>query len=614
MIFSPSCPCPQIETSPCPGHPPLGRLNSAATPEAGTVCYGTLSGSTCQNGYDQYDNLLNRTDARGVVTTYAYDGLNRLTGVSYNVTNAGGVQATPSVSFAYGNDSSCNSAHGAGCIGQLVTMTDGVGSENYTYNNVEQLSQLQKVVSALTYTTSYAYNLAGQLTSLTYPSGRVVQQSVDAIGRLCEVAPTTTGCGTSSSPFATGLAYSAAGQMTGFKYGNGIYAAFGFSPDRLQLNCIDYSTTNRSSCTHDGTTKFGLSYSYPATPGNNGLISSITDSVEPGRTVSYTYDSLYRLLTAQTSGSSNYPVWGLTEKYDRYGNRHEQDKNMNTCINVTCPTPSFSVSTVTNRLIGPPYAYDASGNMTNDGINTLVYDAENHVVSSSSGSGSGTYTYDGNGQRVEKVSGGTTIVTIFAGSQVLAEYYNNAQPSSPTNEYIYAGSLMIASIQSGTTDYWHNDHLSPRVRTDTSGNVADQRGTFPFGENWYPTSTTAPYMFTSYYRDYEAAGNDYAQARTYVGGLGRFSSPDPVSGSTSDPQSLNRYSYVRNMPVMLTDPFGLTPSCNTAKNPDTSQPQDSKSGGGPRQLTPATRSVPHRTLPVRTHVIRIRGTTAAAAA
>lgn len=35
------------------------------------------------------------------------------------------------------------------------------------------------------------------------------------------------------------------------------------------------------------------------------------------------------------------------------------------------------------------------------------------------------------------------------------------------------------------------------------------------------------------------------------------------------------------MPVMLTDPFGQTPSCNTVKNHDTSQPQDSKSGRGP---------------------------------
>jgi RHS repeat-associated protein len=222
--------------------------------------------------------------------------------------------------------------------------------------------------------------------------------------------------------------------------------------------------------------------------------------------------------------------------------------------------------------------------MTNDGINALVYDAENRVTSATNGSGSGTYTYDGNGHRVEKVGGGNTIVTILVGAQVLAEYYNGAAPSSPTNEYIYAGSMKIASIQSGTTDYWHNDHLSPRVRTDTSGNVADQRGTFPFGETWYTPNSSAPWVFTTYYRDVEAEGNDYAQARTYVGDLGRFSSPDPLAGSTSDPQSLNRYSYVRNMPVMLTDPFGLFPpgTCPpVAQNRNSSDSQDSKSGGGP---------------------------------
>jgi RHS repeat-associated protein len=558
----------------------LGRLNGATTPEAGMVCLGTVSSGACQsNGYDAYDNLLYRTDARGVVTSYGYDGLNRLTSVSYNVSGATGVAATPTVTFTYGNTSSCNSAHGAGCIGQLITMTDGAGSENYTYNGLEELTQLTKVIGSATYTSSYAYNLAGELTSLTYPSGRVVQQSVDPIGRLCEVAPSTTGCGTAASPFATGLAYSAAGQMTSFKYGNGIYASFGFSTDRLQLNCLDYSTTNRGgSCTHDGTTKFGLSYSYAAAPSNNGLISGITDSVDNGRTATYTYDSLYRLLTAKTAGSANYPAWGLSETYDRYGNRPAQTAIAGTCVApMTCPQPSFAVSTTTNRLIGSPYAYDASGNMTDDGINTLVYDAENRVTSATNGSASGTYTYDGNGQRVEKSSGGTTVVTIFAGAQILAEYNNGAAPSSPTNEYIYAGNQRILQIASGTSYYFQNDHLSLRMRTDTSGNIVDQRGTFPYGEGWYGTAGST-FVFTTYKRDTES-GNDYAQARTYVSGLGRFSSPDPVTGSTSDPQSLNRYSYVRNMPVMLTDPFGTCPAVAQDRHSDDSR--DANSGGGP---------------------------------
>lgn len=571
----------------------LGRLNSATTPEAGTVCFGTVSSGVCQsNGYDPFDNLLYRTDARGVVTNYIYDSLNRLLGVTYPTVPTG-VSAMPNNCETTGspsNNANVCFTYGTSAVsynnGQLITMTDGVGSENYTYNALEQLTKLQKVISGTTYTTQYAYNLAGQGTALTYPSGRVVQQSVDAIGRLCEVAPTTTGCGTAASPFATGLAYSAAGQMTGFKYGNGLYASFGFSPDRLQLNCIDYSTTNRgTTCTHDGTTKFGLSYSYPTAPSNNGLISSITDGVDNGRSATYTYDSLYRLVTAQTAGSTNYPAWGLSETYDRYGNRSKQTAIAGTCVTITCPQPSVTISATTNRLIGSPYAYDASGNMTNDGLNTMVYDAENHVVSVSNSNGTGTYTYDGNGRRIKKIGGGNTIITLFSGSQVLDEYYNGAGVTSPGNEYVYAGSLRVAIIQNGTsTYYWHNDHLSPRVRTDSSGNIADQRGTFPFGETWYTPNSSAPWVFTTYYRDVEAEGNDYAQARTYVGGLGRFSSPDPVSGSTSDPQSLNRYSYVRNMPHMLTDPFGTCPA--VVENQNNSQSQDAKTGGGPNEFDP----------------------------
>src|SRR5207302_7608487 len=37
------------------------------------------------------------------------------------------------------------------------------------------------------------------------------------------------------------------------------------------------------------------------------------------------------------------------------------------------------------------------------------------------------------------------------------------------------------------------------------------------------------------------SGNDYAQARIYISRLGRFNSPDPISGMPDFPQSLNRY-------------------------------------------------------------------------
>jgi YD repeat-containing protein len=38
----------------------VGRLITSTTPEAGALCLGTYSGSTCQSGYDSFGNLLRR--------------------------------------------------------------------------------------------------------------------------------------------------------------------------------------------------------------------------------------------------------------------------------------------------------------------------------------------------------------------------------------------------------------------------------------------------------------------------------------------------------------------------------------------------------------------------
>ena len=56
-------------------------------------------------------------------------------------------------------------------------------------------------------------------------------------------------------------------------------------------------------------------------------------------------------------------------------------------------------------------------------------------------------------------------------------------------------------------------------------------------------------------------GIDYAVARYYPSAMGRFMSPDPLTGDISDPQSLNRYAYVGNNPINFTDPMGLIRTC-----------------------------------------------------
>ena len=61
---------------------------------------------------------------------------------------------------------------------------------------------------------------------------------------------------------------------------------------------------------------------------------------------------------------------------------------------------------------------------------------------------------------------------------------------SPTKEYIYSGSKLLVTLTGSTPTYHHQDYLSVRVNTNSSGTTVGQQGHYPFGESWYSTSTT----------------------------------------------------------------------------------------------------------------------------
>ena len=83
-----------------------------------------------------------------------------------------------------------------------------------------------------------------------------------------------------------------------------------------------------------------------------------------------------------------------------------------------------------------------------------------------------------------------------------------------------------------------------------------QQGHYPFWETWYQGAGSTKWQFTTYERDAESS-LDYAIFRYDSSRLGRFMTPDSIAGSIIDPQSLNRYAYVRNDPDNLVDPLGL---------------------------------------------------------
>ena len=95
--------------------------------------------------------------------------------------------------------------------------------------------------------------------------------------------------------------------------------------------------------------------------------------------------------------------------------------------------------------------------------------------------------------------------------------------------------------------------------TDVSGNVISQHHYMPFGEEipFVAQGTTNKRQFTGHERDAES-GLDYMLARYYSSSLARFMAVDPGNDTRlENPQSWNKYTYVRNNPIAYVDPYGM---------------------------------------------------------
>jgi RHS repeat-associated protein len=211
-----------------------------------------------------------------------------------------------------------------------------------------------------------------------------------------------------------------------------------------------------------------------------------------------------------------------------------------------------------NQINSSGFVYDAAGNIIADGSLTMTYDAENRMTATAGV----TYSYDGDGKRVMKSNAGTPPVPFklywygMSGLDVLLE--TDAAGNTP-DEYIFFGGKRIARRQStGTVSYYFSDHLgTSRVVTNATGTLLDDSDFYPFGgERVVVNNDPNQYKFTGKERDSES-GLDNFGARYNSSSLGRFMSVDPVAGSLSNPQSLNRYTYVLNNPLKFIDPTGM---------------------------------------------------------
>ncbi len=543
----------------------LSRLLSAQNPESGTIQYA----------YDPNGNLTTKTDARGVVTAYVYDALNRVTARNYS-NEPSGQNPTPNVAYTYDAPAVAFSK------GKLTKVDNGFSKTEFTqFDNMGRVIKSRQTTDGTVYNEmEYTYNLSGALIEEKYPSGRVVKNTPDNDGDLMQIQSAK--ANQTLRNYANGFTYTAAGAVSAMRLGNGKWESTQFN-SRLQPTRIGLggSASDQSLLKLDYT--YGVVENNQLnTAKNNGNIQSQTITVPAvGSSIGFTavqtynYDALNRIddateMVTPAGSSTATQSWKQDFSFDRYGNRNLVEENSTTlpknCINSTVVCDSDkkifnpSISTSTNRIDLDQdgdnvndYAVDLSGNTTKyaDGT-TFVFDAENKQIEVKNPSNGtiGKYWYDGDGRRVKKLGwiNGRWEETIFvfdASSRLVAEYSTILNPTP-----------QVA--------YLTNDHLgSPRINTNENGAVVSRHDYRPYGEevaermHTQYAGDTIRKQFTGYERDVETE-LDYAKARYHNYNHGRFTIPDDFLKDTKtiEPASWNLYVYVRNNPVKYVDSSG----------------------------------------------------------
>ena len=292
------------------------------------------------------------------------------------------------------------------------------------------------------------------------------------------------------------------------------------------------------------------SYSYTLSPTGNR-----TGAVESsGRTLSWTYDGIYRLTNEAISLDPHSVNGSVGYGLDPVGNRQSQ----------TSTIPGIGTGSFTydpdDRL--NTETYDANGNTLVTGARTLTYDFENRLKTMTMSGSTVTIVDDADGNRVAKTANGVTTQYLVdeLNPTGYAQVVEEVTAGAVTRQYTYGLQRISQNqqISSAWTPsfYGYDGFGSVRTLTDSTGTVTDTYDYDAWG-NAVNTTGSTPNAYLYRGEQYDAdLGLYYLRARFYNSVTGRFVSTDPERGAATDPSTLHRYLYASADPVNRIDATG----------------------------------------------------------
>ncbi len=484
-------------------------------------------GKVWTTSYDAAGHVASTVDANGNATpaggdgttTFTYDRAGRLTNINYSDT-------TPDVTYTYDN------------AGNRLSMIDESGSESRTYDNNNRLLTVTRGSNTFT----YVYDLAGNLTSRTYPGGAATTYTYDVDNRM--------GAAVNSS-LTTTYGYDPAGNLTTAT----LPSANAFVETRVYDRSGRLTEVQNKRGTATPLSRFQVTLDPVGNPTQWNRTGGLT------QLQNYTYDANDRVATvcfaaSCTPTSTNRIAW----TYDKVGNRLTETRG------ATTTNYTYNVGDQMLTAGATNYTYDSNGNQLTAGTRSFTWNLANYLKTTAQGSTTSTYTYDGDNKRLQTSTGTAASAKVnfqwdvnHGLPQIARELDGN---NTLQRQYIYG--LQRIRQSNGTASYYHYDPLG------SIANLTSSSGTTQWTWSYEPygvirtTSGTSPTNFLNYTGEYkDPTGLYHLRARQYDPTTGRFLATDPLAPEVRG-GAVSSYSYVSAQPTVLVDPSGMRGSPSTA--------------------------------------------------